>query len=89
MLEVSAEVGAAIGAGRPVIALETSIVGQGLPTPHNLKAARGCVAESGAAPAERIHVIPHGAFDYLLGLPDERPLPAELASVEGPVVLCF
>jgi glycosyltransferase involved in cell wall biosynthesis len=38
---------------------------------------------------ERIHVIPHGAFDYLTRLPDERPLPDELAEVEGPVVLLF
>jgi glycosyltransferase involved in cell wall biosynthesis len=37
----------------------------------------------------RIHVIPHGAFDYLTRLPDEKPLPPELASVEGPVVLFF
>jgi glycosyltransferase involved in cell wall biosynthesis len=40
-------------------------------------------------PAERVHVIPHGAFDYLTRLPEERPLPAELAEVEGPVVLFF
>jgi glycosyltransferase involved in cell wall biosynthesis len=39
--------------------------------------------------AERIHVIPHGAFDYLTRLPEERPLPDELAAVEGPVVLFF
>jgi glycosyltransferase involved in cell wall biosynthesis len=39
--------------------------------------------------AERIHVIPHGAFDYLTHLPDEKPLPPELAEVEGPVVLFF
>jgi glycosyltransferase involved in cell wall biosynthesis len=38
---------------------------------------------------ERIHVIPHGAFDYLTKLPEERPLPPELAEVEGPVVLFF
>jgi glycosyltransferase involved in cell wall biosynthesis len=38
---------------------------------------------------ERIHVIPHGAFDYLTHLPDEKPLPPELAAVEGPVVLFF
>jgi glycosyltransferase involved in cell wall biosynthesis len=37
----------------------------------------------------RVHVIPHGAFDHLTRQPDERPLPAELARVEGPVVLCF
>jgi pseudouridylate synthase len=38
----------------PVVALETSIVGQGLPHPHNLLAARGCEAairEEGAVPA--------------------------------------
>ncbi len=37
----------------------------------------------------RVHVIPHGAFDHLTRQPDERPLPPELARVEGPVVLCF
>jgi glycosyltransferase involved in cell wall biosynthesis len=37
----------------------------------------------------RVHVIPHGAFEYLTRLRDERPLPPELARVEGPVVLCF
>jgi glycosyltransferase involved in cell wall biosynthesis len=40
-------------------------------------------------PAERIHVIPHGAFDHLTRLPEERPLPAELAAVEEPVILFF
>jgi len=47
-------VAAALDAGRPVVALETSIVGQGLPAPHNLRAARGCeaaVREQGAVPA--------------------------------------
>jgi pseudouridine-5'-phosphate glycosidase len=37
-----------------VVALETSIVGQGLPAPYNLKAARGCeaaVRAAGAVPA--------------------------------------
>jgi glycosyltransferase involved in cell wall biosynthesis len=37
----------------------------------------------------RVHVIPHGAFEHLTRQPDERPLPAELAAVDGPVVLCF
>jgi glycosyltransferase involved in cell wall biosynthesis len=41
----------------------------------------------GAGP--RVHVIPHGAFEHLTRLPEERPLPPELAAVEGPVVLCF
>jgi glycosyltransferase involved in cell wall biosynthesis len=40
-------------------------------------------------PRERVHVIPHGAFDYLTRLPEERPLPEELAAVERPVVLFF
>ena len=53
------------------------------------EAARARVVDSGAAPAARVHVIPHGAFDYLAALAEERPLPAELARVEGPVVLCF
>ena len=34
-------------------------------------------------------MIPHGALDYLTRLPDERPLPPDLARVDGPVVLCF
>jgi glycosyltransferase involved in cell wall biosynthesis len=37
----------------------------------------------------RVHVIPHGAFTYLLDQPDERPLPTQLAGVRKPVVLCF
>lgn len=39
--------------------------------------------------AERVRVIPHGAFDYLTRLPDSAPLPAELATAEGPVILAF
>jgi glycosyltransferase involved in cell wall biosynthesis len=37
----------------------------------------------------RVHVIPHGAFEHLTRQRDERPLPAGLAAVEGPIVLCF
>ena len=37
----------------------------------------------------RVHVVPHGAFSHLTRQPEERPLPPELAAVEGPVVLCF
>jgi glycosyltransferase involved in cell wall biosynthesis len=40
-------------------------------------------------PAEKVHVIPHAAFDYLTRLPAEEPLPEELAEVDGPVVLFF
>jgi glycosyltransferase involved in cell wall biosynthesis len=38
--------------------------------------------------AERVHVIPHGVLRPWEGQP-ERPLPAELRDVEGPVVLFF
>jgi len=54
VLVVSAEVAAALDDGRPVVALETSIVGQGLPAPFNLRAAHGCedaIREEGAVPA--------------------------------------
>jgi len=44
--------------------------------------------EVGIDPA-RLRVIPHGAFDYLTRLPEERPLPAELQGAERPVILSF
>ncbi|MEX0621282.1 MAG: glycosyltransferase family 4 protein [Solirubrobacterales bacterium] len=40
-------------------------------------------------PADRVRVIPHGAFDYLTRLPEEAPLPPELEGAEGPVILFF
>jgi glycosyltransferase involved in cell wall biosynthesis len=39
--------------------------------------------------ANRVRVIPHGAFDYLTKLPGEKPLPPELEGAEGPVILAF
>src|SRR5215472_9531261 len=48
------EVADAVAVGAPVVALETSIVAQGLPSPYNLEAARACeaaVREAGAVPA--------------------------------------
>ena len=54
VLRVAPQVANALRDGVPVVALETSIVGQGLPAPHNLRAARGCEAaikEEGAVPA--------------------------------------
>jgi pseudouridine-5'-phosphate glycosidase len=53
-LKHSAQVRAALKHGRPVVALETSVVAQGLPYPRNLEAARACeaiVREAGAVPA--------------------------------------
>jgi glycosyltransferase involved in cell wall biosynthesis len=54
---------------------------------HSEHGAEGA-AHHGADPA-RVHVIPHGAFDYLTHQPSETPLPDELAGVHVPVVLFF
>jgi pseudouridylate synthase len=53
-LHLSDEVRGALAAGRPVVALESSLIAQGLPVPHNLEtalAAEAAVRESGAVPA--------------------------------------
>jgi glycosyltransferase involved in cell wall biosynthesis len=55
---------------------------------HTEQGAERLRAEVGLE-ADRVHVIPHGPFDYLTRLPDEQPLVAELAAVEGPVILFF
>jgi glycosyltransferase involved in cell wall biosynthesis len=44
--------------------------------------------EVGLDPA-KVRVIPHGAFDYLTKLPEEKPLPPELEGAEGTVILFF
>ena len=54
LLEVSPEVAEALASGRAVVALETSIVGQGLPAPHNMRAAlesEEAIRAEGAVPA--------------------------------------
>jgi pseudouridine-5'-phosphate glycosidase len=54
VLQVSPEVADALAGGHPVVALETSIVGQGLPSPHNLRAAReseAAIRKEGGVPA--------------------------------------
>jgi pseudouridylate synthase len=53
-LAVSEEVRAALDTGMPVVALESSLIAQGLPAPHNLEtalAAEAAVREEGAVPA--------------------------------------
>ena len=53
-LAVSDEVATALADGRPVVALESSLIAQGLPAPHNLEtasAAEAAVREAGAVPA--------------------------------------
>jgi len=54
VIQVGRSVAEALAAGRPVVALETSIVAQGLPPPHNLRAAFGsedAIRAAGAVPA--------------------------------------
>jgi pseudouridine-5'-phosphate glycosidase len=54
LLQVSPEVAEALASGRAVVALETSIVGQGLPAPHNMRAAlesEEAIRAEGAVPA--------------------------------------
>jgi pseudouridine-5'-phosphate glycosidase len=54
MLRLSDEVAEALEAGRPVVALESTIVSHGLPRPDNARIAReieGAVREGGAVPA--------------------------------------
>jgi pseudouridine-5'-phosphate glycosidase len=53
-LRVSPEVADAVADGRPVVALESTLISHGLPYPQNLEVARAseaAVRESGAAPA--------------------------------------
>src|SRR2546427_9758098 len=53
-LQIAEEVAIALRERRPVVALETSVVAQGLPPPANLEAARRCAAAvraEGAVPA--------------------------------------
>ena len=54
MIEVAAHVAEALAAGRPVVALESTVLTHGLPRPANLELARRleeAVAEGGALPA--------------------------------------
>ena len=53
-IKLSAEVSAAIAAGKPIVALESTIISHGLPRPSNLEVALECeriVREAGAVPA--------------------------------------
>ena len=53
-MQISAEVREALAAGRPVVALESTIVAHGLPRPDNVEVARQCeavVREADAIPA--------------------------------------
>ena len=65
LLSIASEVSAALAAGRPVVALESTIISHGMPYPQNLEMAQrveGIIREEGAVPATiavadgRIHV---------------------------------
>ncbi len=54
LLDIGLEVSAALGDGRPVVALESTLISHGLPYPHNLEVARAseaAVRAAGAIPA--------------------------------------
>jgi glycosyltransferase involved in cell wall biosynthesis len=55
---------------------------------HSEHGVRRLEADFGVPP-ERLHVIPHGTFDYLTAQPEEVPLPDQLQQVSGPVILAF
>ncbi|WP_372837797.1 pseudouridine-5'-phosphate glycosidase [Phaeovulum sp.] len=84
LLVLSAEVAAAQGAGRPIVALESTIITHGMPYPQNLETARAVEAEvraAGAVPATiavmagRIHIgLDDGALDALARSPDAMKL---------------
>jgi pseudouridine-5'-phosphate glycosidase len=70
LTQVADEVGEALAAGRPVVALESAIVTHGLPRPRNLEVARQveeAVREGGAVPATVALV----AGEVRVGLDDE------------------
>ncbi|HET6379575.1 MAG TPA: pseudouridine-5'-phosphate glycosidase [candidate division Zixibacteria bacterium] len=76
LLQVSEEVRAALHHGRPVVALESSLIAQGLPAPHNLETAQRAeeaVRSAGAVPATT--AVANGRL--LLGA--DRPLLERLA----------
>src|SRR6266852_7357751 len=53
-LDVRPEIADALAAGRPVVALESTVISHGLPRPHNLETARkmeAAVRDGGAVPA--------------------------------------
>ncbi|MBX3196111.1 MAG: pseudouridine-5'-phosphate glycosidase [Schumannella sp.] len=67
-LRISDEVAAALAAGQPVVALESTIISHGLPRPRNLDAARefeGILRERGVAPATIavLDGVPHIGLD--------------------------
>lgn len=68
---VAPEVAEALSAGRPVVALESTVIAHGLPRPTNLEVARRCeaaVREEGAVPAT-VGII---SGEVIVGLNDDQ-----------------
>jgi pseudouridine-5'-phosphate glycosidase len=92
---IAEEVSAALAEGRPVVALETSVVAQGLPPPDNLEAARRQAAAVRAAGAVPAHValvageVVVGASEVELGrLADPSRRPAKAAARDVAALVC-
>jgi pseudouridylate synthase len=93
-LTVSDEVRDALAGGRPVVALESSLIAQGLPAPHNqetARAAEAAVRESGAVPAtialEDGHLVVGAGAALLDRLADPERRVAKAASRDiGPLL---
>ena len=82
-LEIGLEVAAALADGRPIVALESTLISHGLPYPQNLEVARAseaAVRASGAVPA----TIAIHAGRLLVGL-DESGLDALATAAPGSV----
>jgi pseudouridine-5'-phosphate glycosidase len=86
-LDIDAEVAGALRERRPVVALETSVVAQGLPPPLNLEAARRCAAAvraQGAVPAAIAviegRIVVGASAEQLARLADPARKPAKAGS---------
>jgi pseudouridylate synthase len=93
-VHVSEEVRAALDAGPAVVALESSLIAQGLPVPQNLdtaRAAEAAVRAGGAVPATTAvddgRLVVGAADDLLQRLADPRSVVAKAASRDlGPLL---
>jgi pseudouridine-5'-phosphate glycosidase len=93
-VRIAEEVRDALASGRPVVALESSLIAQGLPAPHNLEtalAAEAAVRESGAVPATTAvdggELLVGASVDLLQRLADAGRPVAKVASRDlGPLL---
>ncbi len=93
-LSISDEVATALAEGRAVVALESSLVAQGLPAPHNLETARDAeraVRAAGAAPATTAvdagRLVLGAADELLARLADPERRPGKAGSRDlGPIL---